>query len=317
MFTKFYNKAVEEVIQVAEINNIPLQISHHAGGGLSRARKLAIKAIEEAIKRGVKIGHDNIPWPTRRTTVLKIFPAWLFDGGYNQFFKRLQDPDVYKQVIDEIYNYIPKWPPWENKYWLEKDFNLQISLNGFKIEKNLRFNHMKLKDIAKELNKDPLEALIDLAIEEEGRIFFLSGNPDDPMAEDYIIRLLQDPNCSVGTDIIGLDLNSPCPGAYGAFTRVLGKFVRERNAMPLEEAIRKMTSLPANQMQLKNRGLIKKGYYADITIFNSENIKSCATSQDPKRLSEGVEYVIINGKVVLDRAKYYPEPLAGKVIRRD
>lgn len=317
MFTKFYDKAIEEVIKVAEINKIPLQISHHAGGGLSRARKRAIKAINEAIERGVEIGHDNIPWPTRRTTVLKIFPAWLFDGGLDKFFERLQDSEIRKQAVDEIMNYVSKWPPWENRYWLEKDFNLQIQINGFKKDKNLKLNNMKLKDIAIELNKKPIDALIDLVLDESGDLFFLSGRPDDPMAEDYMIRLFKDPNCSVGTDIVGIDFNSPCPGAYGGFTKILGNFVRERGELSLEDAVYKMTSLPAKQMQLKDRGIIEKGKFADITIFNPKTIKALASFKDPHQLSVGVEYVLINGNVILEKGNYYSNKLAGKVIRRD
>ncbi len=316
MFTKFYHKAVEEVIQVAEKNDIPLQISHHAGGGLSITRKRAIKAINSAIERGVEIGHDNIPWPTRRTTTLKIFPAWLFDGGIDKFFERLQDPEIIKQVIHEIKEFVSKWPPWENKYWLEKDFNLHISLNGFKKEKYQKYNNMKLKDIAEDLKKEPIDALIKLVMEEQGGIYFLSGRPDDPMAEEYMIKIFKDPNCSVGTDIIGIDFNTPCPGAYGGFVKILSKFVREKGVMSLEETIRKMTSLPANQMQLKDRGVIKKGNFADITIFNPKTIYTRASFAEPHQLAEGIDHVIINGKVVLAEGKYDANALAGKVLRR-
>lgn len=316
MFTKFYHKAVEEVIQVAEKNRIPLQISHHAGGGLSITRKRAIKAINNAIERGVEIGHDNIPWPTRRTTALKIFPSWLFDGGFDKFFERLQDPEILEQAIYEIKEFVPKWPPWENRYWLEKDFNLHISLHGFRKKEYLKFNNMKIKDIAQELKKEPLIAFIDLVLEEQGGLYFLSGRPDDPMAEDYTMRLFSDPNCSVGTDIIGIDLNSPCPGAYGGFAKILSIFVRERGVLSLEEAIRKMTSLPARQMRLKERGIIKKGNFADIVIFDPKAINTQATFSDPCHLTEGIMHVLINGKVILERGEYNTKALAGKVIRR-
>jgi len=316
MFTKFYHEAVKEVITVAEENNIPLQISHHAGGGLSRTRKLAIKAIDNAIERGVNIGHDNIPWPTRRTTVLKIFPAWLFDEGYESFFQKLKDPDIRNQVIEEIKHYKSKWPPWEHKYWLEKDFHENIVLSGFNKEENLQFNNMTMKKIAEKMNKPSIEALIDLVIEERGELFFFSGNPDDPMAEIYIMNLLTDPNCSVGTDIIGIDLKrTPVLGAYGGFTKILGKFVREKNAMSMEEAIRKMTSLPAEQMLLEKRGKIKKDYYADITIFDPQSINCRATFDDSRRKSVGIKHVFINGNHVLEKGIFHSEILSGKVLK--
>ena len=317
MFTKFYDKAIEEVIKIAELNNIPLQISHHAGGGLSITRKRALKAINEARKRGVVIGHDNIPWPTRRTTILKIFPAWLFEGGLSNFFDRLQDPEIRMRAIDEILNYVSKWPPWEHRYWLEKDFNVEIFISGFKKKKNLKLNNLKLKQIAQLLNKEPIDALIDLVVEEKGALFFLSGRPDDPMAEAYIVSLLSDPNCSVGTDIVGIDYNSPCPGAYGGFTKILGKFVREKRVMTLEEAIRKMTSLPANQMGLKNRGIIEKGKFADIAIFDPDTVNNMASFDNPQKLSVGIIHVLINGEIILDKGKYNSKKLVGKVLRRE
>ena len=316
MFTKFYHEAVKEVITVAEKNGIPLQISHHAGGGLSRTRKLAIKEINQAIERGVVIGHDNLPFAARRTTVFKIFPAWLFDGGFNEFFVKLEDPEIRKRVVDEILHYIPKWPPWDHNYWLEKDFNLQILLNGFRKEENLKFNNKALGDIARILEKDPIDALIDLVLDEKGSLFFLSGRGDDPIAEEYMIKLLSDPNSSIGLDIVGIDLNSPCPGAYGGFTKILGNYVRERGIFSLEEAIRKMTNLPATQMQLSRRGLIKERYFADITIFNEEKVKANATFEHPNLLSEGIEYVLINGNIVLHEGKHDPTILAGNVLKR-
>ncbi|MHA1687923.1 MAG: N-acyl-D-amino-acid deacylase family protein [Promethearchaeota archaeon] len=316
MFTKFYHEAVKEAITIAEKNQIPLQISHHAGGGLSRTRKLAIKAIAEAMKRGLKIGHDNIPVPTRRTTILKIFPVWLFEGGYEKFFERLRDPTIQEQVIDEILSIQPKWPPWENNYWLEKDFNENIVLTGFKQPQNKQFNNMRIGDIAKALDKEPLHALIQLVLEEHGEIFFFSGKPDDPMAEMYIMNLFKDPNCSVGTDIVGIDLEeTPVPGAYGGFTKILETFVREKKIVSLEEAIRKMTSLPASQMQLEKRGKLEKDYYADIVIFNPAKVKCLATFNHSHRLSEGIEHVLINGIPVLKNGKYFPEIRAGKVLK--
>lgn len=316
MFTKFYHEAVKEVITVAEQNNIPLQISHHAGGGLSRTRKLAIKAIDEAKERGVIIGHDNIPWPTRRTTVLKIFPAWLFDEGYESFFEKLKDSHIRNLVIDEIKHYKSKWPPWEHKYWLEKDFNEKIILSGFKKKENLQFNNKTLKQIAQEINKPPIEALIDLVIEERGELFFFSGNPDDPMAEMYMMNLLTDPDCSVGTDIVGIGLErTPVPGAYGGFTKILGKFVREKKAMSLEDAIRKMTSLPAEQMLIEKRGKIKKNYYADLTIFDPQLINCRATFDDSRKKSVGIEHVFINGRHVLEKGKFNSEILSGRVLK--
>ncbi len=316
MFTKFYHEAVKEAIMIAEKNQVSLQVSHHAGGGLSRTRKLALKAINEAMKRGARIGHDNIPVPARRTTVLKIFPAWLFDGGHEKFFENLKNPTIQERAIEEILSFQPKWPPWENNYWLEKDFNESIILTGFKKSQNKPFNNKKLGEIAEIMKKEPIRALIQLVLEEHGEIFFFSGKPDDPMAEMYIMNLFRDPNCSVGTDIVGIDLEeTPVPGAYGGFTKILGDFVREKNLISLEEAIRKMTSLPASQMQLEKRGKLEKGFHADIVIFDPEKVKCLATFENSRQLSVGIEYVIINGITVLENGEYNSERRPGKILK--
>ncbi|TFG08179.1 MAG: hypothetical protein EU539_02970 [Promethearchaeota archaeon] len=315
LMTKFLDKAVEEVIQVAEKNKIPLHISHHAGGGLSRIRKKATKIIDEAIERGVKISHDNIAWPNSSTTVLQSFPPSLFDGGIEKFFERIKDPQIREKAKDEILNFEPKWPNWEHNWWIDKNFNLNLYLAGFRKEKNKKFENKSIKQIGEMFNKDPLDAYIDLVIEEEGKIYFITSPFDDSMANQYVEILFKDPNCSLGTDIVGVDLNTISPGSYGAFPKILGEFTREKNLFSLEEAIFRMTGLPAQQMKLPNRGVIKKGAFADITIFDPEKIKCTSKYTDPYHLPTGVKYVLINGKIAFEDGNYDPGLLAGKVIK--
>ncbi|TFG06332.1 MAG: hypothetical protein EU539_07910 [Promethearchaeota archaeon] len=314
IFSKLYAKAIEEVIIVAEKNNIPLHISHHAGGGIGRIRKLSLKAVEEGIDRGIKIGHDNIPWAISCGPILGLFPPWLFDGGLN--LEQLNDKKIRQKVIDEISNIKPKWPPWENNYWVDKEYNDFILLSGFREQKNKKFENMRLKDIANELNKKPIEAFIDLVIEENGELYFHSGQFDNPMAEDFLGTLFSNPNCSIGTDIVGAGLNTISPVAYGNFTKVLGTFAREKELFTQEEAVRKMTSLPAEQMQIKDRGIIKRDYFADITIFNPKEVMNQSSYTKPYELSEGIEHVLVNGKIMLERGKFHAKNLAGKVLRK-
>jgi len=349
--TQIYDKAVEEIIEVAEKNKIPLQISHHAGGDPTKkkmvggydyklkamlllvrlvgkkyflkyvseknaARVNAVKAINEATERGVEIGHDNMPWACGPTTVLALLPPWLFDGGVDKALERLGEPGIRKRAAYEIKTLIPKWPPWENDWWTDNFMSLSALLTGFRLEKNKRFENMSLKNIAKEMRKDPFETIFDLIIEERGKFFIIDGLFDDPIGDEYIAYLLSDPNCSIMTDIVGADYSAPNPVPYGAFTKVLGYFARDRGVMTQEEAVRRMTSLPAKQMRLKNRGLIEKGAYADITIFNPQTVKNRASFKNPHQYSEGIEYVLINGKVVLEKGKYHSGALAGKVLRR-
>ncbi len=315
LFSKLYADAIEEMIQVAEKNNIPLQISHHCGGGIGRVRKRSLKLVQEAMERGVKINHDNIPWPNSSTTALAWFPPWLFDGGIN--LDLLKEPEIRKQVIEEILTFKLKWPPWENKYWVDRDFNASTVLAGFRKKKNKRFENMRLKVIADELKLEPIDAFIELVIEEEGKLYVISGQFNNPLAEDFVVELLSDPNCSIGTDIVGAGLKTISPAAYGNFTKVLGQIARERGVMSQEEAIRKMTSLPAKQMQIKDRGIIQKSAFADITIFDPKTVNNRSSYTNPYQPSEGIEYVIINGTLVLEKDKFYPKALAGKVLRKN
>jgi len=313
--TNHYDKAVQEVIGIAEKNKIPLHLSHHAGGDFGRTTTLAKRAVKKAIARGVKIGHDNMPYAGGCTAILAHMPPWLLDGGIEKLLKRLKDPEIRKQAIEEIKNFTPQWPNWDNKYWTDKFFDKNTHICGFKLEKNKKYEYKTIEEIAKELNQDIYETLLDIVLEEKGSLFTV-GFVDIPIAEKLWEELIKDPNCSIESDVIGVDFNNPFPVSYGTFTKVLGQIARDRGVMPQEEAVRKMTSLPAEQMQIKERGIIKEGYYADITIFNPQTVKSNVTFTKSFVHSEGIEYVIINGKVVLDRGIYNSEAFAGKVLRR-
>jgi N-acyl-D-amino-acid deacylase len=189
-------------------------------------------------------------------------------------------------------------------------------MSGFREEKNLQFENMSVEQIADTLGKDPFETVFDLTLEERGRIIVTGGGFDNPMDEESITKAVSDPNCSIATDIVGGDYGSINPVAYGAFTKVLGRIARDGGVMTQEEAIRKMTSLPAKQMGLKDRGVIRKNAFADITIFNPDTVIDRASFGKPHQFSEGIEYVLINGKMVLEEGRYDAKALAGKVIRR-
>ncbi|TFG15852.1 MAG: hypothetical protein EU535_00415 [Promethearchaeota archaeon] len=313
--TVHYDKAVQEVIDIAEKNQIPLHLSHHAGGSSQRVRRKALKAVKAARERGLQIGHDNMPWAGGCTTILAHIPPWMLDGGIEKLLERLQDPDIRMQAIDEIKNFEPQWPNWEHKYWTDKFFDKQTHICGFKLEKNCKFEYKTIEEISKALNKDMYEAVLDLILEERGKLFTV-GFMDHPLAEKYYDELIADPNCAIETDVIGVDFNNPFPVSYGTFTKVLGEIARDRGVITQEDAVRKMTALPAKQMQIKDRGILKKGYFADITIFNPKTVNSRVSFTEHYKYSEGIEYVLINGKIVLDKGKYDPTAFAGKVLRR-
>jgi N-acyl-D-amino-acid deacylase len=183
------------------------------------------------------------------------------------------------------------------------------------MEKNKKLEYMTIQEIAEELNKDIYNALLDLIIEEKGKLFTV-GFMDHPLAQKYYDELIADPDCSIETDAVGADFKNPFPVAYGNFTKVLGEIARDRGVISQVEAVRKMTSLPAKQMQIKERGIIKKGYFADITIFNPKTVNSRVSFNEHYKNSEGIEYVLINGKIVLNKGIYDSSVFAGKILRR-
>ena len=348
--SEIYDDAVKEVIQVAEANRIPLHLSHHFGGfetgklidptqfktklsfllGKLMGERFTVKnqlkampshlranqAIEQAMERGVEIGHDMLPWICAFTSLLTILPPRLYAGGMAKLLEQLRDPEVRKAVIREKGSAFPKWPTWENDWWTDNMFDGSFMLGGFKVDKNRRYENMRLRDIAKERGTDLYNTAFDLIVEEEGKVFFVYSIDDQTISDWIAAWAISDPNCAIMTDIVGVDYPNPAPVSYGAFTKVLGQFARDKGYMTQEEAVRKMTSLPAKQMQLKDRGIIKKGAFADITVFNPGTVKNCASFKDPHRFSEGIEYVLINGKPVLESGTYDAKALAGTVIKR-
>lgn len=313
-----FPEAVQEVIQVSEKNNIPLQISH-LGCFLPDVSLLqrAKKAIKDGLGRGVRIGHDYIPMDVSSSTLLSIFPPWLFDGGMDKFMQRLGNPDIRQRVKKEFITIVPTWPTWEHNWWTDNQLKNTryswglIHVGGLRNEKNRQFENMTIEEISRELKKDPYDTIFDLILEEQGRVIVSLMRSRD------ITSAIIDPNCSFATDIVGADfeLRSNLV-AYGTFTNILGNFARDKNVLTQEEAVRKMTSLPAKQMGIVDRGIIKKGFYADITIFDPCRINNRATFEDPHQLSEGVEYVLINGKTILKQGNYQVDAFAGKVLRR-
>ena len=351
--TQLYDKAVEEAILVAEKNRIPLQLSHHAGGDASTSKKdmmlgytpkvklklaiarmmgekfflnqaveknpvrqKAVQLVQEALDRGVEIGHDNMPWMCGPSTILCTLPPWLFNWGTKKAFEQLQDPFIREKAAKEMASCIPQWPPWEHDYWVDNFFAPSMRLSGFRLKKNKAFENMSINRIARSLKKNVFDTVFDLIIEEQGRFFIIGGLFDNPAGDTFMSHLLKDPNCAIMTDVVGVDYTTPNPVSYGAFTKVLGQFARDMGVFSQEEAVRRMTALPAKQMQLRDRGRLKKGAYADICVFNPKTVKNKASFKKPNQFSDGINYVFINGTLVLNRGEYDHQAWAGRVLRR-
>jgi N-acyl-D-amino-acid deacylase len=321
--TVFIERAVKEMIRVAETVGAPLQLSHFVPYDADFTGQFfaAYQATEEAQARGVKIGYDLLPYAVASTTSLMLYPPWMFEGGMPVFFERLKDRKIRARLVDEFRNRQPEWPTWETNSWPDNRYSDEEGwgnhrLYGFRKPEHQHYEGLNLEAIAEDMGKDPFEALFDLTLAEEGRLYHTSGHHDDEGYDMAMGLFLKLPHMAFMTDAVGIGHRSPHPSHYGAFPRFMGRHVREWETFTLEQAVRKSTSLPAEQLGLPNRGIIRQGAHADIVVFDPKRITDKASFAKPYRYSEGVHSVIINGVPVWHEGHYRAGAPSGHVIRR-
>ena len=292
-------EAIDELIRISKEANIPAEIYHIKAAGKPNWGKAdaMLAKIEEARKAGLKITADMYTYTAAGTGLDACLPPWTEDGGYPELFKRLRDPATRAKIKTEVETPSDKW---ENLY-LAAGSPDKILLSGFKSEKLKPLTGKSLAEIAKMRGKDPIDTLMDLIAEDESRIdciYFL-------MTEENVKKEIARPWVSFGSDEAsqapeGNFLKSNChPRAYGNFARVLGKYVREEKVLTLEEAIRKLSGLPATNLGLDHRGFLKAGMFADVVVFDPAKIADQATFEKPHQYSVGMKHVFVNGVQVL------------------
>jgi len=288
-------ESVDELIRISSEANIDAEIYHLKAGGKDNHYKLdmVIDKVDSARSAGLNITADMYTYTAGATGLDASMPPWVQEGGYSEWKRRLQDPDIRAGVINEINTPTDEW---ENLY-LQAGSAKNIILIGF-ANPDLRYLTGKTLDEASQiLNKDPVETMIDLVIEDGSRVatvYFI-------MSEENIKKKIALPWIRFGSDAGSmtpegkfLESNTH-PRAYGNFARLLGKYVRDEGIIPLEEAIKKLTSNPAKTLKIKGRGMLKKGYYADIVIFDQNTIQDYATFNQPHQFSTAFNHVIVNG----------------------
>jgi N-acyl-D-amino-acid deacylase len=307
-------EAVDELIEIARKANIPAEIYHIKAAGQTNWGKMdeVLRKIEAARAEGLKITANMYPYTAGATGLDAAMPTWVQAGGLDAWIARLQDPSIRARVVREI---AEPGDTWENLYHAAGSAE-KVLLVGFKTDRLKTYTGKTLADVAKLRGKSPEESIVDLVIEDGSRvgtIYFL-------MDEAILRKQLARPWVSVGSDEgslapEGVFLKSnPHPRAYGTFARILGRYVREQKVIPLEEAIRRLTSLPASNLKLDRRGLLKSGYHADVVVFDPTAIIDHATYERPHQFASGVSYVLVNGTLALDRG----EPTTarpGRVVR--
>jgi N-acyl-D-amino-acid deacylase len=299
-------EAIGESIFIAEKAGIPLQISHLKVSGKKNWWKMPmiIDLIEKARERGSQVTADRYPYTAYSTGLTINFPQWALDGGKIKFIERLKDRNLRQKMKAETLEKVIGNNSWES-----------LLITGVNTEKNRHLEGKYLPEGAAERKQDPYEFACDLLIEERGDVSIIGFG----MSEENTELVLKHPLvmlCSDGSALAPygpLDRGVPHPRNYGSFPRFLSTYVREKKLLSLPTAIKKMTSLPAAKMRLKDRGSIKKGNFADLVIFDPETISDKATYTEPKQYPKGIDYVIVNGRIVIDHGEHTGE-LPGKVL---
>ena len=297
-------EAADELIQIAKEAKIPAEFYHLKAAGKSNWGKLdqLIKKVEAARAQGLHITADMYTYTAAGTGLDATMPPWVQEGGLEEWRKRLKDPSIRQRVRQEMDTPSDQW---EN-FFLAAGSPESILLVGFKNDQLKPLTGKTLAAVAKMRHSSPEETAMDLVIEDDSRvdaIYFL-------MSEENVGKEIKLPWVSLGSDEASpategsfLKTN-PHPRAYGNFARLLGKYVRDGRLVPLEEAIRRLTSLPAENLKLEKRGALKAGYFADVVIFDPDKISDHASFEKPHQYATGVRDVLVNGIQVLKNGEH-------------
>ncbi len=301
-------EAIDEAIEIARKSNSRLQISHLKVSGKTNWWKVdeVLRKIDEAIKNGLDIHADRYPYIAYHTMLSSLLPLWVREGGTRRLLERLKS----RERIYEVRQFVEK-----------EVSNLEGEWNGVLIssvgnEKFRAYQGKTIKQLSEEIGMDGFETTVKIIIETENQVMMMGFGMEETSTE----KIIAHPNVMISSDA-GIHAPYPPmnrkiahPRAYGTFPRAISKYVRERKICSLEEMIRKMTSMPAEKIGLKDRGKIVEGYFADIVIFDYDKIQDKATFTEPHQYPDGIPYVIINGQVVVSNYEH-TGIMSGKVIK--
>ncbi len=305
--------ALDEAFRIGREAHIPVEIWHLKAAGKPNWNRMPeiVARIDAARASGVDVAADTYAYPAWFNSFSAFIPPWAHDGGEAKMVERLKDPALRARIRQEM---LTANSNWDNE-WQEINGPEDILISVVQNPKLLSLQGKTVAQVAQAQNKDPIDTIFDLLIEDPGMDVAVFA-----MNEKDIALALQQPWVSIDNDSQGtapeglLGKEHPHPRAYGTFPRILRKYVREEKLLTLPDAIRKFTSLPAQRMRLTDRGVLKQGLWADIVVFDPEKIRDVATFENPNQLSEGMEYVLVNGVPVIDEGKM-TEALPGKVLR--
>ena len=298
-------EALDELITISREADIPAEIYHLKASREPNWPKLdeVISIVEDARAEGLQITADIYTYNASSTGLTGVIPTWVQEGGHDAWIKRMKDPSVRPRLLNDIREQLAEQPP---------EGILMVGFNTPEMSK--KYLAKTVAEAAKMRGQSPEEAIIDMVIEDNHRIQCIYFS----MSEENIRKKIQLPWVSFCSDAgIYSDISKSFrthPRAFGSFIRVLGKYSRDENLFPLEEGIRRLTSYPAQNLKLKNRGMLKESFFADVVIFNAEKVNDNATFEEPLQFSEGVDHVLVNGVPVLLDGKH-TNKFSGRFVR--
>ena len=296
-------EAIDEALRIGREAHIPVEIWHIKVAGKANWGRMpeVVAKINAARAEGMDISADTYAYTAWFNDLSAFIPAWAHDGGVAKLVERLKDPSTRARIRKDL---LTPSKTWDNE-WQEIPSPEAILIGVVHDPQLLPLQGKRLSEIAKMWNQDPMDALFDLLIKDNGFTYVAVFG----MSEPDVALVLQQPWVSVDNDSSGtspegiLGQEHPHPRAYGTFPRILRKYVREENKLTLEDAIRKFSALPAQRMRLTDRGVLKAGMWADVVVFDPATIRDLATFDNPNQLSQGMEYVLVNGVPVIDQGK--------------
>jgi N-acyl-D-amino-acid deacylase len=312
--------AVNELLEVGRETGVRVHHSHNEAVGRGHWQKIdRVLALEEEAE-GVRVSFDMFPYTAAATMMIAIYPPWALEGGVDRLIERLKEDKTRKRIERDMASKKPAWPPWREGGWphnLVKATGWDAIFIGYvESRRNKRYENCSLTELAKLMGKTPFDAITDLIIEERGQvsmlIFEVTGERKD---RNLLAKYARHRLSAFCTDAEDYGRGLPHPAAYGAFPRIISKFAGQDRILTLEEAVRKMTSYPAQIFELKDRGVIRPGAFADLVIFDHDKLKDRASFKKPRREAKGIEMVIINGHVAFENGAIR-EGLNGSVIKR-
>ncbi len=306
--------AIQEALRIGREAHLPVEIFHLKVIGKPRWGSMPniTAIIQNARDAGQDVSADMYPYVAGGTALASSLPPWVADGGLAKLLERLKDPPTRSKIREEMAS---EHPGWENLY-LGSGGASGILLSGIENPEFKQYNGVTLAQFADAQHKDPLDALMDLVIADKaqtGAIYFIAS-------EDDLRYGLKQPWTSIGLDAGEMSLDGPLfeehthPRAFGSMPRFLGHYVRDEHLLPLEQAIRKITSLPSQRERRRDRGLLREGFFADLTVFDPATIADKATYENPAQLSVGVKYVFVNGTLEYEDGKLTGTK-TGRVLR--